>query len=331
MRSNNLNLLRLVAAFLVLYAHSFDFLGLTHRPNILGMSYGGFGVNVFFVISGYLITRSWEYDPNILRFLYKRCLRIFPGLFVVIVLSALIYGPLMTTLSLRDYFNHPAFLFYFRNLALYPVYYLPGVLEKAVIPNAVNGSLWSLPVEFYLYLNVLFIGFIFQSNKILYLLMTIVFAIMIIFWVPNAPFTVIYGVDVKQVYLAGIFFLIGAVHYKFKLERYYTLSGVVIACFALAFFSHFNQLRLPSLWLFLPYIILSFGFSTCWLGGLVNKLGDYSYGVYIYAFPTQQAVLYAYPDISLFAYVFISSIITLFFAVLSWHYIEEPFLSMKPK
>lgn len=108
MKSNNLNALRLIAAGLVLYGHSFVFLGL-HEPYFLSwLHLGTLGVYIFFTISGFLVSQSWDRDPHLLRFFIRRALRIFPGLFVCLLLSILVLGPLVSTLPTKDYFFTPS-------------------------------------------------------------------------------------------------------------------------------------------------------------------------------------------------------------------------------
>lgn len=150
-RTNNFDALRLLAATVVVYGHAFP-LTKTAQVVILGNSVESLAVKVFFVISGYLISESWLRDPQINRFLIRRALRIFPALIVVVLLSVLVLGPLATTLSIAGYFGNISVLMYLKNIFLYPVYYLPGVFQSNPYPIAVNGSLWSLPVEFSMYL-----------------------------------------------------------------------------------------------------------------------------------------------------------------------------------
>src|SRR3954451_4395900 len=112
-RHNNFDVLRLIAALSVIFSHAFllsensqdhdPLMILTGGQTVLGVV----GVFVFFTISGYLVTQSFDTTPSPLVFLAKRALRIFPGLIVCIAVCAFVIGPLVTTLPLVDYFTRP--------------------------------------------------------------------------------------------------------------------------------------------------------------------------------------------------------------------------------
>lgn len=331
-KDNNLNLLRLIAALMVLYAHSFAFYG-NPPAGFLGLtSYGGLGIDIFFIISGYLIVKSWDFTPSAANFLIKRSLRIFPALIVVVLISMFILGPMFTTLTTREYFAHPQFWPYLKNIILNPVFYLPGVLEQARVANAVNGSLWSLPVEFFMYLVVMALGLFFRSSRWVYAVATALFAMAVVFWVwRDASMKVVYGTDVRQIFLTGIYFLIGGCYAKWRLERWFNLSGVCVMVLATILLAPYAPISTIVLWLTLPYVVLAYGLSSSWLGTLINKVGDCSYGVYIYAFPVQQFVLLKYPNISYGMYLFVTVLITLVLGYCSWHLIEKRILKFKPK
>jgi peptidoglycan/LPS O-acetylase OafA/YrhL len=331
-KDNNLNLLRLIAALMVLYAHSFAFYG-NPPAGFLGLaSYGGLGIEIFFIISGYLIVKSWDFTPSVANFLIKRSLRIFPALIVVVLISMFILGPMFTTLTISEYFAHPQFWPYLKNIILSPVFYLPGVLEHARVPNAVNGSLWSLPVEFFMYLVVMGLGLFFKSSRWVYLAATALFALIVIFWCwRNAPLVVIYGTDVRNIFLTGIYFMIGACYAKWRLERWFNLSGVCVLIMATIVLAPYAPVSKILLWLTLPYVVLAYGLSRSRLGSWVNRVGDCSYGVYIYAFPVQQFVLLKFPEISYPVYLFVTIAITLVLGYASWHLVEKRVLKFKPK
>src|SRR4051794_23241057 len=108
-RSNNFDVLRLAAAALVLLSHAFLINGVDHPAIALTghQTLRDIPVTAFFGISGFLVARSWCRDPRLGRFVVKRALRILPGLWAVVGLSALVLGPALTTRPLGTYFTSP--------------------------------------------------------------------------------------------------------------------------------------------------------------------------------------------------------------------------------
>src|SRR5581483_536908 len=148
---NIFDFVRLIGAALVIYGHAFVLTG-SAPPAFLGNGVHTIGVKIFFVVSGYLVAQSWLRDRNLVRFVCRRVLRIFPALAAVVLLTVAVLGPVMTSLPLAAYFSAPAVPLYLRNILLYINYGLPGVFLHNTYPSAVNGSLWSLPAEVSLYL-----------------------------------------------------------------------------------------------------------------------------------------------------------------------------------
>lgn len=144
---NSLDLLRLVAAALVLYSHQYALLGLP-EPSFFGWTtFGGAGVSIFFFLSGMLVWSSWALDPDLQRFFVRRSLRISPALWVVVSCSVFLLGPVFSTLRGPDYFAAPETWRYLSTALLVGRHTLPGVFSDHPFPLAVKGSLWTLPVE----------------------------------------------------------------------------------------------------------------------------------------------------------------------------------------
>ncbi|MEW9673274.1 hypothetical protein [Ammoniphilus sp. 3BR4] len=100
----------------------------------------------FFVISGFLITQSFDRNPVLKNYLLSRMLRIFPGLIFAVLISTFILGPLVTSLPLNDYLKHPQTYNYMQGILLFLVQYvLPGVFEDNIYKHAVNGSICTIP------------------------------------------------------------------------------------------------------------------------------------------------------------------------------------------
>src|SRR6478736_9794871 len=159
-RDNNFDVLRLLAAWAVLVSHSFALVGEAEPLHQFNASLGNVGVLVFFAVSGLLIRRSWEYDPSPRDFWAKRALRLLPALATVGVLTAFVLGPLVTAASLTTYFTSwETWVYPFRVAFLLPFgATLPGVFDDNVYAGAVNGPLWSLPVEVFAYFGLFVLG-----------------------------------------------------------------------------------------------------------------------------------------------------------------------------
>ena len=338
--SNNLTALRWFAASLVLYGHAFVFLGLPEPLFLQWIPLGPLGVYIFFAISGYLVAQSWTRDPHVLRFLARRSLRIFPSLVVCTFLSVLVLGPLLTSLDLSSYWANEHTRGYFSNIALYMTYHLPGVFALNKLPHAVNGSLWSLPVEFFMYLLLAILGLAvaavrpgdFRERFWVWTIgfVTLIFMGLALFWAWSAADAlVVYRADLRQVPLCGVYFMVGASLRCFKLDRYLSLSNVLLAIVLWLCLSVQPKLFAMAAWLVLPIVVLAFGLSQhAWLSRMSAR--DYSYGIYIYAFPVQQTIASFWPQMPLVAYLFSTFVITVALAAASWHFVEKPFLKFKP-
>lgn len=150
-RKNNFGFIRLLSAIMVITGHMYVLTGQS-APGIMWGGIHGFGVASFFVIGGYLNTKSWTSRPIFKRYFAKRVCRIFPALIVWISFTVFVIGPLTTSLSMKEYICNSLTWKYMLNCFLYINHHLPGVFENNIASEAVNGSLWCLPVEFLMYL-----------------------------------------------------------------------------------------------------------------------------------------------------------------------------------
>ena len=334
---NNFDWLRLLAAITVIYGHAFPLTN-TLSLLILDNSIQAFAVKIFFVISGYLICLSWMADPSPHRYLAKRLLRIIPGLVVVVTLAAVVVGPVFTTLPLHAYFSSPDFFNYFKNIILYPKYNLPGVFDYLPYKIAVNGSLWSLPVEFLMYLVlpiILMVSSIARARWLLALLVIMLCTASLIFL--RSPFytlprEVFYGSSMRSALDVCPYFLIGASYAYYRFERFLNIEIALVAVCTLALLQP-TSIGVSELGLYFiaPYAILSFAVSGDQLFSMVGRYGDFSYGLYLYGFLIEQVfnqifhgtltptedTLYALPT-------------ALLCSAISWHLIERPALALKP-
>ena len=340
-RRNNFDALRLVAAASVVFSHSFLIaegtqdrewlIRLTGNQSILGLV----GVFVFFAISGFLVTQSFEETRDPLRFLAKRALRIFPGLFVATSLSAFVLAPLVTTLPLGSYLGRPEpYEYVFGNTLLdQTVHELPGVrFVDNPVGLEINGSLWTLRYEFVMYLMVLLLG-------VLGLLRIGVTLLLVVFGMACLHFEMLYPFEKWGWFfqllsgwgwLVG-FFAAGMVLYKLRHTRIFDGRIALLALAGLALSVPVHQF-LPLFPLFGCYLALWLALTRHLPVIPAARFGDLSYGIYIYGWPAEQVVVWILGGQAAWWQVFLLSLpAAAALAFLSWHLVERPALRLKPR
>ncbi len=328
-RDNNFNLIRIWAAILVLVSHAYPLswgaeFGQPFESVLHGLSLGIICVWAFFAISGFFITRSFDRNPSATAFLTARALRLFPALAMVTMITILIAGFLLTQAP-PSVFWAEAGDYFIRNMLLFKLQYtLPGVFEANPYGAAINGSLWSLSYEVTCYVGVLICGLLgFLGHKKIFAVLVVLF---LCFYTLVVAFIDV-NPRIEVLTRLGLPFLSGMVLYIWR--HHIPLSWALLTGLsALAFAAWFTPLFLPVFAVSLSYAVFFFGYARVPLLLNYNKLGDYSYGVYIYAFPIQQLVAQSgvtTPVINMA----ISLPFTLLCAVLSWHFIEAPAMKLR--
>ena len=334
-RDNNFNLIRIVAAAAVLISHAFPVtLGSAISDPILepliGLSMGWVAVAVFFVISGFLIARSFDTKAHLIDWAVARVLRIFPGLLVVLVLTVLVMGPLVTTLPLREYFLDPGIATYFlRCFTLVSIQYtLPGVFESLPHKGEINGSLWTLIHEVLCYMAVLVAGLLGMLRRRVWMSVALL---------GYLTFYALTKLDSVEAILIEKFIALRSLSLPFafgmtlyiwrdKVPVNWWISGalaiVAITLYGTAFFIEFFLL-------WVAYTVFPLAYLPRGWIRKYNLLGDYSYGFYIYAFPIQQLMVFIFGAMAPWQNMFLSIPATLVCAILSWIWIEKPSLAMR--
>ncbi|RYH17178.1 MAG: acyltransferase, partial [Alcaligenaceae bacterium] len=319
---------RIVAASMVLFSHHFALTG-QGEPSFFGLySLGGLAVAIFFVISGYLVTISWSRDPHLLRFAYRRFLRIWPALTCVVLLVAFVLGPIASTLPVKEYFLHGATRDYLRTLLMQIHYVLPGVFEQNPYALGVNGSLWTIPFEVRCYIVLGISGLIGLLKYRPIFLISIGFYIAWFLLTSNADITgaVNYGRELSA------FFLLGAA--MATLEGSWRRRPMAwCATIAIAFtVMWIIGWRHTAMLLGLPFLIIYAGTCQTPIIHRAGRFGDPSYGIYLFAFPVQQTVIaYLWPEAGFWQTLALAIFFTLALAYASWHLIEKQALKFKPK
>jgi peptidoglycan/LPS O-acetylase OafA/YrhL len=321
-RGNNFDAIRLCAALAVLVGHAWPLTGREGAPAIGTIPVYTLGVYVFFSMSGYLISRSWAEDSRPFAFLARRCARIFPALVVTVVASALLIGPLVSSLKVHEYFASSETYGYLTNVFLVANYSLPGVFTDNPT-SAVNGSLWTIGPEFLCYLAVLAVGVVAWSMR--RLARESLVAVALLGGSAIIVFVVLHAVDtgdLRATFRAAVFFLGGACLARLGWTpppvAVALLTGLVAGVALIA-----PSATLYVVWPALPVIVVGVG-AMSWPGvRAVGRVGDLSYGTYLWGFPVQQVVTATWPGMPLPANVCVVVAVTLCIAFASWWLLER--------
>jgi len=250
------------------------------------------------------------------------------------LICAFILGGLFTNFTLFDYFQQSqTFKFIIKNtvLILGVEYQLPGVFTNTPYKHAVNGSLWTLPYEIKMYalisITISLVYFFKPQKNNLYLKISLLL-ICILSFTFHMYNQLIEGQHLNFIRLLYLFFL-GALIYVFK-ENIKMKWAIFNSLFAILLLSSlYPILFLPAYYIILPYILFFLVYIPKGKVLVFNKFGDYSYGIYIYAFPIQQSIIALIPNISVINMIIISFIFTLILSILSWKYVEKTSLKYK--
>lgn len=334
LQANNFDVIRFLAATLVIFSHAYAVSGYPNNEPLSGatgfIGYGSLAVEIFFLVSGYLITRSLMHRDNLIDFTEARVLRIFPALILCCAVSALVLGPLITTLPLDEYLrSRQTWDYLLKSSSLISVqWFLPGVFESNVLKGVVNGSLWTLPVEFKMYVVMLGLGILacaIKRYRVALLTMLIGSYLIFLFATQSTQLANHHSADPEPLIA---FFLIGAIAY---LNRPYVFISmtVVLALWVALLLMRGTQAAVPLYYVAIAYSLLAIAFDTTFQLHQFAKYGDFSYGLYLYGFPVKQAIMFFAGAMTPGILFMIAFPITLLLAWLSWRYVEAPSLHKK--
>ncbi len=341
-RANNFDFLRLVLAILVIFSHSYPLLrgDNTTEPFIRlsggQLTGGGLAVAGFFILSGYLITKSWFQSARLGDYLRRRVLRIYPGFLATAAFCALVVGPVAADRPL-DYWRDFS-PWQFTKMALT----LKGVAVPPVfgtIPlHAVNGSLWTIRIEFVCYIGVAALGLAGALRRPALVFLAFLGCISLYGLLLHHGFQIrgdqYAWFDARLGLLLSLIscFLAGMLFYLYRDRITYSASLFAASVLGLAVLA-----ALPGLKCLPLAIPVLGGYTFFYLGFLpVRRLqgfarrGDLSYGTYLYAFPIQQLTLfYLGTGLHPLALFLIATPLTAILATMSWTFVEKPFMRLK--
>jgi len=331
--ANNFDAVRFVAAVTVVYSHCFPLLlwqgdGLDPLAKITNNEFtlGTVAVDVFFAVSGFLIVMSWERSSSAVSYLLKRMARIVPGYVCAVLIGLFVITPIFAA-SGQAWFSFPiARRCAKAMLQLKPVE-VGGVFPLNPYPGIVNGSMWTISYEFKCYLGVLILGLIggFRRRWCAWVLFlgSLGLCALHLFAKPHE----FIEQNWPAIRLAS-FFAAGAIFYlnrdRIPRRPWFAVLSLVAVAGSLRVLPATLHLVLPT---FGAYLLFWSVFQPYVTAHNFAKYGDFSYGIYLYAFPIQQALIATYSGVfSPMGVFLVAAPLSILAGMVSWHVVERHFL-----
>jgi peptidoglycan/LPS O-acetylase OafA/YrhL len=333
---NNFTFLRFLFALFVVVTHSFPLAGIFTGDYLNTLTNGQaefsyIGLSGFFIISGYLCFQSLERCKTLRDYYWKRALRIFPGLFVVLLLTVVL-GVFVYESSVGDYLVNSSMWTYLpANMSIVKQQLtIDGIFTDNPYNPTINGSLWSLEYEviFYIWLSAL----VFFPRKVKIILLSVAVTTLIssyIFFMDEVGSHKYMFLNGKLMLEFGPYFFGGALLSLLRIEQI-RQRGLVLICLslALAVACYLNYFTPAKFFILPPLVLLIATASANAVSRMIERTGDLSYGIYIYAFPIQQTLMHFFNFSSL--ELMITSIpLSVLAGYASWHLIEKRCLRYK--
>ncbi|OPX54602.1 acyltransferase family protein [Oceanospirillum multiglobuliferum] len=325
--NNNIDLFRVIAAVMVIYGHSyaispeggkFDLIG-----GLIGYDYSGsIAVKIFFFLSGLVVTNSLLNNGDLIRFFMSRVFRIWPALILSSVLTAFVIGLILTSYSIAEYFSNKEVYSYIFKISVMNIQFtLPGVFYNNPYPNAVNGSLWTIPYEVLAYVLL----FVFHAIGVLSSrkLSVAIFAVILIAPLLNSKAIFPWIVSNHEVDFLSPCFAFGAIlalNKDLVVMRFSLCAGFFVLYFLFSDTIYAPYLLYASIFFFILYV------SSRSLFLKLKPKADISYGVYLWGFPVQQIMVYYFSGQGVLFNQVTSILASLALGYLSWHLCEKHFI-----
>ncbi len=329
---NNFTMIHIVAAVMVIVGHQFALMGVGQDVQIMGITIHIVGVRILFLVSGYLVCGSFLRSSNVGKYIIKRITRIYPPLILCLVI---------TTLFMRLVTNNPewywqsALNYFLYNIEMRPKFDLAGVFETSPYPYAVNGSLWTLPIELVMYLILIIfvkiINLIDRYNKYFKFIFSFVVLALLSWgdaWYVNlqGKSLIIWYTDWARAIVLAIYFFVGVIFQILDLKRIcnWQVGLLMVVLYSCLSSTIIKNIVAPYL---ISYVVMCFALVEKPLFCNLFKK-DICYGMYLYAFPVQQMVIWFFIvkmniNLSVYVLLLLSLLITVMFAEIQYWLIEE--------
>lgn len=347
---NNFDIVRLIAASQVAGVHILNHLEVATNNNFIFKLLAYFpGVPIFFFVSGFLISKSYEKNSILLEYVQNRLLRIYPALIACTLIAIL--SVFATGYFAGRSINPIEFCLWLLGQITFLQFYNPEFMREFGT-GVLNGSLWTITVELQFYIVLPIIYWLFKLNKTqdnnslrntnLKLLALIAF--FMVFHIARHHLVDIHGERILFKLWSVTFspwiymFLIGVLFQTNFAFFHRLLSGKALLALTIYLASaYFLSTRFdfsmgnginPLLYLLLAASMFSFAYSLPDLSSQILNGNDISYGVYIYHAPVINLFMYyGYVADSFYALSAIG--LTFIIAILSWFIVEKNSMKLK--
>jgi len=324
--------MRMFFALGVLLGHSYVVNYGTDRPEPLSlfqMTISYVAVNGFFILSGLLITRSIDRNPDFIRFFSARALRLFPAIALMAFLASFVIGPLVSAMPPQAYFSDPMIWRYIVDVMTFgdtsggP----PQIFSNNPAPFEWSASLWTLRYEAIAYVGTAILAAVGISRSRTAMLALFVLSVSLFLFVRlefiHLPDLVLHLTRFATTYL------LGAVLYCYRNQvRLSWLLGAGLVAVALLFGPVMAPFEIMINFV-LAAVLLLIGFAKIPGRKMISKMPDASYGVYIWQWPVMQILWHFDIARDPFSTMFIAIPITIAVGLLSWYGLEKPVLALK--
>ncbi|NBA98219.1 acyltransferase [Pseudomonas sp. R5(2019)] len=323
--SNIFDILRHIAALAVLFSHHFALNGLD-EPKAFGVAkLGALSVVVFFSISGFLITQSYLRASSSIDYFKKRARRIFPALILCSFIMTAFVCTIFGSGEWSSYLLSKDAIYNFLHLSSLGSSATPEQMNyfssTYIRKDALNGSLWTLFFEFFDY--ILIALFLFNKSRPIISLTVLLAGSILLQLAVQAGLTSNYWIDRSTI--LTIPFAIGGL--LFITKKYWHNRKISLLLFALGVTG--IMLAQPdderSIIFFSSISILTIIIGSSFKDIIINGRFDISYGIYIYAYPTQQ-IMVNETGLGFWTSLAASALITVLLANMSWFFVEKKFI-----
>lgn len=329
---------RYVLAFSVVVAH-FNYLCGFDIPWPVSSSTG---VGGFFALSGFLIYHNFDRRPDIKRYVTSRALRILPPYVLIVILCAFALAP-FSSLPVSEFFLHPGWWKYLMSNLIFLNFLapdLPGLFEgPGFVTSAVNGSLWTMKVEWCLYLSVPLVAALIRALHkkvpssswifIAVIVLSIGYSLLFnhIYYTTGKEIFAILG---RQVFGQLSYFYMGVLmYYHLDLLRQWKWVFLAAALTGLLIM----RLLPESILIIKPIaestLVIWVSMIGRW-GHWFSRHDNVSYDIYLFHFPIIQLALHlGIPQLGEWTSFLICVAAVTIFSFMSWNLIGKPFMKLK--